>query len=600
MGMPQDMTKTAQRKLASSALMMSVALLLGTASSEADEFERIAPQELPSPPGKGSVTGAEDLAPLADEQGKQILNTLRGLRLVTRTSDILSDTNEEGLSLGAVSPDVQDALKQALNPFLGSALHENDLNRMSHAIVTAYRDEGLPFVDVAFPPQDVTAGIVQVVVTEFTLGRVEVGGEEWFAEDIYRAGVGLKSGEPLAADRLRRGINQLNANPFRRVNAVLKPGARTGETDLLLDTTDRFPLRVYGSFDNTGTPITDRERWSAGFNWGNAFWLGHQLSYQLTTSGDILHNRDRGAGVSDDPRFVAHAATYTVPLPWLDTLQIFGSHVKQVPNLGPFFGQVGESYQLSARYKHPLPSLTWASHEIGFGFDHKSSNNNLSFGGVQIFGNTTNVDQFLLTYEASAVDEYGQTTLANKFHWSPGKFNSQNTDASFAASGAAGASASYVYDTLDLTRVTKLPEEVSWVFRVKGQWANGNLISSEQLGGGGIDSVRGYEERALSRATGVLVSNELRAPSFPVLGQITDGMSDQLQLVAFYDFAYLRDRDRQPNVRQSATLQGVGGGARYALDQYVSLRFDYGWQMQELPGASEKGQFGAVSVTVSY
>ncbi|WP_420559830.1 ShlB/FhaC/HecB family hemolysin secretion/activation protein [Tepidicaulis sp.] len=575
---------------------------LVTPVSAQEDFERIAPQEPPAMEGGGEIeTPAPALPSAKPGTGTLLLPELKGIALVADPAMIAEEgTQVSGISgKGLEAGDVERAAA-ALQPFLGRPLHEGDLNAISRAVIEAYRAAGRPFVDVSFPPQDVTEGSVQVLVTEFRLGAVEVRGNEWFAEGLYREGLGLQPGSPIETEKLKRGINHLNANPFRQVNAVLKPGASPGATDIELKAKDRFPLRVYASYDNTGTPVTDRDRWSTGFNWGNAFWLGHQLSYQITTSGDVLHERERPAGQSDDPRFIAHAFTYTAPLPWFDTLQIFGSHVKQVPNLGPFFGQEGRSYQLSARYRRPLPSLSFASHSVSLGFDHKSTNNNLAFGGTQVFANTTNVDQFLLTYEASAADEYGQTALTNSFVYSPGNLNSHNTDQAFAASGAAFADSEYLYDTLELTRVTQLPYDASWVLRAKGQWADGNLIASEQLGGGGVDSVRGYEERAVNRATGALLSSELRSPAFPVLGNLADGLSDRGQLVAFWDYGYLRDRDAQPGTPQTATLESAGVGARYVLDRYLSVRFDYGWQLRELPGAAEKGQLGTVSVTLSY
>lgn len=40
-------------------------------------------------------------------------------------------------------------------------------------------------------------------------------------------------------------------------------------------------------------------------------------------------------------------------------------------------------------------------------------------------------------------------------------------------------------------------------------------------------------------------------------------------------------------------------GARYVLDRYLSLRFDYGWQLRPLPGKTERGEKGALSITLS-
>jgi hemolysin activation/secretion protein len=46
-------------------------------------------------------------------------------------------------------------------------------------------------------------------------------------------------------------------------------------------------------------------------------------------------------------------------------------------------------------------------------------------------------------------------------------------------------------------------------------------------------------------------------------------------------------------------LQSIGFGARYNYNATVSSRFDYGHQLQTVPGRS-LGDFAAVSLCVSY
>ena len=580
---------------------LALGLTLVPSLALAQDFERVAPQEPPASEGGGLEMPPPSQAAPEVAADKIILPDLKGIVVRTAPDDVVkAGVSTSGVNVSALSGDQAAAVSKTLQSYIGKPLKRSDLAVISRAVIDALRKQGKPLVDATFPPQDVTSGTVQLLLMEFRLGKIGVSGNKWFNASQYRDGLAQEPGEAIDVGRLKRGLNQLNANPFRQVSAVLKPGSSLGETDIGLQVKDRFPLRVYGSYDNTGLPVTGRDRWSAGFNWGNAFWAGHRLSYQFTTSGDILHNRDRGAGMPNDPRFIAHALTYTVPLPWLDTLEVFGSYVRQVPNIGSFFGQVGESWQASLRYRHDLQGPDWANQSVTGGFDYKSSNNDLSFGGTKVFTSKTEVDQFMLGYDLTAMDGRGQTSLNNTLYLSPGSMSSNNTDAAFAASGQTGVRAQYAYDTATVTRVTRLPKGASWVVRLKGQIADGNLPASEQLGAGGTDSVRGYEERAVNRAEGLLVSNELRSPSFPLLGRAIKGVNDQAQLVAFWDYAWLTDHDQVSGVSQVASIQGVGVGARYVLDRYLSVRFDYGWQLRPLPGKTERGEKGAVSVTLSY
>lgn len=580
-------------------LLLAASPICGAALAQ--DFDRVAPQELPAGPGGGLELPEPPEPGTATGEDKMILPALKGIVVRTAPANVVEGgVTGKGIDVSALAGDEADAVTSALRPFIGKPLTQQGLKEISRAVVVAYRNEGRPLVDVTFPPQDVTGGTVQLLVMEFRLGGIGVAGNEWFDESQYRDGLAQEEGKTIDVDRLRRGLNQLNENPFREVNAVLKPGASLGETDIGLEVKERFPLRLYASYDNTGLPATGRDRWSAGFNWGNAFWAGHRLSYQFTASSDLFEDRNRGAGLPDDPRFMAHAFTYAVPLPWLDTLEVFGSYVQQVPDVGPFFGQVGESWQASMRYRHNLASPGWMQHAVTAGFDYKSSNNDLSFGGTSVFASETDVDQFLARYDFTAADGWGQTSVSNVLYVSPGGMSDNNTDQAYAAAGQVGVDAQYVYDTLTITRATRLPLGASWVIRAKGQIADGNLPASEQLGAGGMDSVRGYEERAVNRATGVLVSSEIRSPSFPLLGNATDTADDQAQVLAFWDYGWVNDKETVPGVRRDVSIQGAGVGARYVLDRYLSIRFDYGWQLRALPGRSERGSRGVVSVTLSY
>ena len=62
---------------------------------------------------------------------------------------------------------------------------------------------------------------------------------------------------------------------------------RRATTDLMLRTQDRFPLRVYAGYEDSGNQFTGDDRIITGFNYGDLFHLGQQLSYQFTSGEDV-------------------------------------------------------------------------------------------------------------------------------------------------------------------------------------------------------------------------------------------------------------------------------------------------------------------------
>lgn len=584
---------------------MGAAVLLASlaGAANAQDFQQVAPkQPAQTQPGQtapgqiaNGAAGANVTATPQANDTKVILPVLKGLRFVAHVGDVVKNgATVSGVDVAA-APDLNDPeLKAQLASYIGKRFTFADLHAINRLVIAWERAHGHTLVDVAVPDQDVSTGTVQIVATEFVLGNVKVAGNKYFATPIFIDGIEAAPGQPLDLDLLKRDLDWLNRNPFRKVDATLARGAAIGTTDIQVTVDDRAPWRVYASYDNSGDPATGRNHWSLGVNAGDLFGLDQQLSYQITGGDDALRHLGNGT-----PRYLANSLSYVAPLSWHDLLDVFGSYVRQSPQIGPFFGQVGRSAQLSARYDHPMGGPEWLNQDVQLGFDYKTTNNNLAFGGVQIFAASQDVDQFLLIYNATAVDSWGITTIENDAVLSPGGLSSNNNDTAFAKSGTPDARASYVYDTLAVTRATQLPYDMSSITRLKGQIAGGNLLPSEQLGGGGVDSVRGYYTRVANGSEGVLASEELRSPPFSLLnGTFCKDADDSAQFLAFWDYANLSNPHTAPKTPDHVSLESVGAGFNYLIGRNLDLRFDYGWQLLALPGSNKHGQMADVSITI--
>lgn len=577
------------------------AALLAMGAARAQDYKQVAPQQ-PRPAPTPPIMAPAEKPIVPPATNKQLLPELKGLHFVSSIKEV----ERKGVSTPGINVEQdlvllnEPEIKQKLAEFLGRPLYAADLPRISQTVLDWYRAHQFPVVDVAFPEQDIASGTVQAVVTVYKLGQVKVVGNQWFSADVLASEVQSERGAPIDFDVLKEDLNRLNRNPFRQVGAVLEHSDTVGDTDLALQVQDRLPVRVYASYDNEGLPVTGRDRYSTGINWGDVFGLDQQFSYQFITSPDLWQTRNRGPGHSDNPRFTAHSASYSVPLPWGDALNLFGTYVEQVPGLGPDFDQDGQSVQLSGRYQIELVPIGTLSQQLQFGFDYKRTNNNLSFGGAQVFTNSTNVEQFLLIYDGTRDDAYGQTALENQLVYGPGGLSHGATTAVYVASGVNGAKAAYVYDNLQITRVTYLPYELSSVLKLDGQIASAELLPSEQLGAGGVDSVRGYSPRTANGTQGVLASLELRSPSYSPLSQAGSSIQDSGQVLAFFDSAFVSYQHNQTDQPKSASLESVGVGARYGIGRYLDIRFDYGWQLAKAPGAGKLGNLADVSVTLAY
>jgi hemolysin activation/secretion protein len=582
--------KQLQRSLAH--LAFSVVLCAGVA--HAQDYDRIAPKAvLPVAPAQPLP---KTPAPKADDDDTVLLKKLQGLVFVAKPAEVVKNgIHTEGVATTDVAlPEGASTFTTMASGYIGKKMTHGDLNKLISDVILFFRHHDRPVVDVIVPEQDITTGTVQIIVLEGRLEKVTVSGNHWVPTATIDSGISVESGDEIRSSQLLDDLDWLNSNSFHTTNVIYHPGEGMGATNIELKTTDRFPLRPYVAYEDSGNASTGFDRYEAGFNWGDAFALGmnQQLNYQYTTSGDGQSLR-------------AHAGSYVVPLPWKNTLTFFGSYTGTKGIVPPLIGITGRSYQISGRYVVPLPTvrtefgLTYKE-SVGAGFDYKYNKNALEFGDLPAGGTLYDVDQFFLGYDGTETDKWGEFTIDDQCYLSPGNWGGNNNDAAFAMAHT-GASSSYVYDTLNLARITRLPGDWTLTLRATVQFSNGNLAPSEQLGYGGYDTIRGYDEREVNSDEGYIFSTEIRTPPVSI-GELCGHpeVHDQLQFVGFWDYGAAKNYDVLPGENSETPLSSVGGGVRYAINTYVSVRFDYGFQLLRTGLDNDHGSRSDLGVVISY
>ncbi len=554
-------------------------LFSSVVSAGSPDIERIAPKEVPTTEGGELIQDdLPEVVPTPDRDAV-LVDALKGIVFIDDVNklDPTGRSHESGIVIdGDLEIDDTKIFKQYFDDFLNQPITLNLLDQITNKAVRYYRHNDRPIVDVLAPEgQDITDGVLQLAVILGKRGEVRVEGAEHFSEERLASTVRLKMSETITQRELEEDIDWLNNNPFRTVDILFERGKEFSETDIVLDVEDRFPFRVYGGVEDTGTELTGKRRWLGGFNWGNAFGLDHQLNYQFTSSFDteVLN---------------AHSINYVAPLSWRHTATLFGAYVKSDPDATMAgFNLEGENYQLGFRYNIPLIKYKKLSHEVALGYDFKRSNNNLEFGGLSVFSTFTNVSQFSLAYNGSISDKYGATSLGSTLYISPGDMMGDNRDVEFAASRAF-ASADYIYSRFSFNRVTRLSKDFSWIAEIQFQVSNKNLLGSEQFGIGGYQTVRGYDAYDAVGDEGVLIRNEIRSPAMTLLKKLKlDVSQEELQLLWFLDYGSVKNVDLLAG-EGGTDLMSTGIGLRYSIAPYLTLRADYGWQLKALSATASK------------
>jgi len=560
----------------------------------AQDYPRIAPKEVPPVAPAGQLPSTP--VPKAQADSEVLLPKLDGLVFVAKPDDVVKNgVHDKGVVVKDVPVPEEKDFTALAGKYLGGKLTRGDLNHLITDVILYYRNHDRPVVDVIVPEQDIATGTVQLIVLEGQVETITVTGNYWVSSQEIRNGVRLQPGDDIRASKLQDDLDWLNQNPFHTTDVIYHPGEKMGATDLQLQTQDRFPARIYAGYEDSGNTTTGNDRYEAGLNWGDAFnlGLGQQLNYQYTTSGDGESLR-------------AHAGSYVIPLPWRNTLTFFGSYTDTKGLVPPLIGINGRSYQISGRYSIPLPTLSYQDwglrykETIAAGFDYKYNKNALEFGGLPAGGTLYDVDQFVVSYNGAETDPWGQTTLDNEAYLSPGNWGGNNNDVAFYASHTL-ATSHYVYDMLTQERLTRLPGDWSLILRGTLQESDANLAPSEQLGFGGYDTIRGYDEREVNADEGYIFTTEVRTPTISI-GDLfhRPEIRDQLQLLAFWDYGAAYNHTLLPGEASETPLSSVGGGVRYTINTYVSLRFDYGFQLLSTGIDNDHGSRSDLGLVVSY
>lgn len=565
--------------------LLALACPIFAVPANAQDFRRVVPKLPPATP-PAPVTAPDEAARISNDQSI-LVPELKAVVFVNGMGAVQPDGIAPADVPGGVAvrdlPLIAGAdFAARVQPYIGQPLTRAGLEAIAQLARDAYRGAEQPFMEVNVPPQNVQSGVIQFVVTPYHVGAVKVAGNRHFSTRLIEGMGDLKPGQPLDLRRMRKALDDYNQNPFLTINAIASPGDATGATDITLEAKDRLPVRAYAGYDNQGTPLLGRDEWYVGFNWGNVLGSGMILSYQFTRSFE--------------GHYTSHSASNVIPLGPDDRILLFGAYATQRPDLGNIFDSKGHSSQISGRWAHDLPGTDKIRHNLQIGIDYKRTDNNLDFLGFRVLDTAVEVFQIPLTYSGTFIDNGGRTVVEANLIYSPGNVTPHNDDASLNQL-VPFSNSTYGYLRISATRTTFLPKEFSWVVRGMFQGATGNLPYSEQMGGGGIGSVRGYDPNTAMGSEGLILSSEIRTPAFSLLG---DKVDDHLQFGIFADYARLWQRKPYPDLPHADEIASVGVNANYTVNRYLDLQVQVGQQLMRAPFATDKKMRASVIATVGF
>ncbi len=465
-------------------------------------------------------------------------------------------------------------IDSVLAPFVGENKSFATVQEALEALEQAYAKIGYSTVLVTLPEQRLQEGMVKFKVVEGRVARIEFDKKRYFDEEnVVFSLPSLKIGETPNIDEMSANLAQVGSSPAKRLNVVFKPGEEEGDVVANVKISEKNPIRWAATLDTTGAHRTGLFRAGIAYQNSNMFNMDHVLTMQVITSPD-KHLKDVKIG----------AISYHIPFyEWnssVDAIVAYSSvNSGGISTSVGNFNVQGAGSVYEVHYTQNIDRWGDWEPKASLGFSYRVFKTHVELiNTVQNLVPPVTIHPVDLTLSLSKSTEphffNGYLSLVQNI-----PFGSLGTTDTFAQIGLRPHSrASYF--------LARYGADYSYLFksgwqvrgRLNGQFTRDMLMSGEQFGMGGHDSIRGLDERALSNDTGNQVTFEAYTPDFGKY--VTDYLTFlpenfRVRALTFWDAGTVKRNHPDVFESQGSHAQSAGFGLRAAFGENVDFSIDW-------------------------
>ncbi len=491
----------------------------------------------------------------------------------------------------------QEEIERALQPFTGANKDFADVQRALEVLERLYTSRGFSAVQVVLPEQDLGAGEVQFKVVEAKIGRLIVEGAKFFDEANIRASIpSVVPGRAPNIHGIADNLRVANESSAKQTTVLLRSGSEEGTVDVMVRVADENPVKYSVTLDNTGTEQTGTNRIGVGLQHSNLFNRDHSISMQYVTAPNDP-DAPNGFRLPPDRNVTIFGAQYHIPFYSLgDSLDIAVGYSNVNSGIvGNLFNVSGAGTIMGMRYNLNLPKFRDVEQRVQFGLDWRGYRNKISQveNFVQIIPDVT-VHPVSVTYLGALRNPTNETIFnLGVYQNLPG--GNDGGSAAFENSRI-GARPAYTLLRYGINHNRAFANDWQMRAAVSGQVTRDRLITGEQFGVGGLDSVRGYLEREVVNDYGYRGSVELYTPDFGSKVQWISGL--RMRTVFFYDFGSVQRNEPFPTEPYGSSISSFGLGVRVSRGTNFSMRLDYGMVVDK--GGLQNHGDGRVHASFAY
>jgi hemolysin activation/secretion protein len=467
-----------------------------------------------------------------------------------------------GFNVKGENPLSVSQTSQVLAPFLRNDATLEVLQKATLALESALRDAGYGLHKVSLPPQEV-GDAVTLEIVKFVIGRVVVTGNEHFSEEnIRRSLPELQENGAPNFKTLAVQTAAANENPSKQITLALRESGETDKIDAALQVRDSRPWNISLSANNSGNEATGNDRLTLALSHSNLFDRDHQAILAHTTSVERTAEVKQWGLSYRVPLYVVRG-TVGVSYTKSDVIGSFGS-----------FSSTGAGSTKGINYTLAFEPDGGRRSFLTVGLDDKL------YGATKIStnGQSTTVGlnrrsrPLVVSYNARLQTDktytgYNLEFAANTGSGSHNNLTAYRSEYSNPVTGQGISTRSFKILRAGYNHIRYFENEWQLLARTQAQLSADALIAGEQFGLGGLASVRGTDDRAITGDSGMQVNLEVNSPV----------IAKSLRFVGFIDAGWLSNRDADGQRRVSSDrLASVGLGLRFSHASGVSFTADYG------------------------
>lgn len=485
--------------------------------------------------------------------------------------------------------DIQNALMQ----FTGFEKTVPDVESARAALEKVYRDRGYATVVVEVPQQDVSSGLIDLIVTEGTVGQIRVTGADFVLPSEVRSALpGLVKGKVPNVPALQQELSAANARTTRTITPEFKAGMAPGTVDVDLAVDDKRPWGVGIELNDQYNRSTERLRANVSAHYDNLWQLGHSANIFYQTAPE------------DFDQVQVVSASYFAPLGYSST-SLLGYVVSSNTDVATVGGLavLGDGLTVGGRLMHTLGgSPPGVVQSLLIGFDYKDYLDQIGLvdpetGESLTFDTPVTYLPFTAQYRwlggnAKSNSEFsiGATFAFDGIVGDQDEFGGRPDNILLPGDQStvgkrAGAEASFFYLYGSGAYNLKLPKGFDLKGALDWQLSPNPLISNEQFVLGGLASVRGYREAEALGDSGARMSLEL-GYHIPFKDGSSDAENIDVRIAAFLEGGYAWTEDPLPEEESKVWLASTGLTTSFNLYKHLYGQFDLAYQFRSDPTKS--------------